>query len=82
MHNANINNTKLGSIKKISYVHTARVVNIKIKVAISVVSPILLSIMVSAIIFECNIDCGIGDTFRVNICRYSIPILLNDVGKV
>ena len=41
-----------------------------------------VSVMVAAIVFERHIDCCIGDTFRVDICQYSIPILLNDVGKV
>ena len=31
-----------------------------------------VSVMVSAIVFERNIDCGTGDTSRVNSCRYSI----------
>jgi len=41
----------------------------------SIADTFLVSVTVSAILFWPNIDCGIGDTFRVKIRRDSIPIL-------
>ena len=56
-----------------------RVVNIALLVFVtnSIGDTLHVLMQVSAILFICSIDIGIGDTFSFNFWQYSIPILLS-----